>query len=110
MVLGKAIPMVRDIWLIAPKDPESSIGTISLTNLAQTTEKAPKLMPQMKRPMHTIHKAYPIREMPTPMTRIKLRRNISLSLPIGRNHEQERAPVAAPAIATLYATSPKVVA
>ena len=105
-MLGKAIPMVSDIWLIAPKDPESSIGTISLTYLTQTTEKAPKLIPQMKRPMHTIHKARPIRLMPTPMTRIRLRRKMSLSLPSDRNHEQERAPVAAPAIAILCTTSP----
>ena len=86
------------------------MGTISLTYLAQTTEKAPKLMPQIKRPMHTIHKAYPIKEIPTPMTRTRLRRNMSLSLPSDRNQEHERAPVAAPAIAILYATSPKVVA
>ena len=109
-MLGKAIPKVRDIWLIAPKDPDSSIGTISLTYLAQTTEKAPKLMPQMKRPMHTIHKACPIIAIPTPMHRIKLRMKMSLSLPIGMNQEQESAPAAAPRIAILYATSPNKVA
>ena len=109
-MLGKAIPMVSDIWLIAPNDPESSIGTISLTNLAQTTEKAPKLKPHINRPMQTIHKACPIIAIPTPMTRTKLRIKISLSLPSDRNQEQERAPVAAPAIAILCATSPKVVA
>ena len=44
------------------------------------------------------------------MHKIKLRMNISLSLPIGMNQEHESAPAAAPAIATLYATSPYNVA
>ena len=48
---------------------------------------------------------YPINEMATPASRIKLRMYSSLSLPRERKRAQERAPTAAPRMIELYVIS-----
>jgi hypothetical protein len=72
-VPGSAAPKHKDIWLVAPNVPLYSIGLISLTNLALTTEKEPNATPQKKRPMQIIQNSYPMRLIATPIRRMRLR-------------------------------------